>query len=62
MRIETTAKLILTVFEDTVEELPEATVLAAEQYLNSLAPFISPEGNNIGVRIHVSGNTPKVIT
>lgn len=63
MRIETKAKLILTIPDPKKEEFAGATdvVLTAEQHINNAeAVFSMPEtGTQVGIRIHVQG-IPKV--
>ena len=63
MRIETEAKLILTVPDPAEGESAEDFVLAAEQEINQrMTRFYIPKTDTqVGIRIHVSGERPKVI-
>jgi len=54
VRIEVTAKIILTIPEPKAEELPEEIVLTTEQVLNDLGVFTTPDHNTqVGIRVHM---------
>ncbi len=63
MIIETTAKLILTIPEPAEGEFAGDFVLLAEQEINQrMARFYMPKTKTkVGIRVHISGNAPKVI-
>lgn len=61
MKIETKAKLILTVPNPKENDSAAEIVLAAEQAFNQMAYFVVPKTETtVGVRIHISGKEPKV--
>ena len=61
MKIEVTAKTLLTIPEPAIQETPEDFALEVEQYLNGLPLFVMPESRTpIGIRVHVDGKSPRV--
>jgi len=61
VKIETTAKLILTVPDPKEGEFAGDYVLAAEQYINGIGfTEMLETRTKVGIRIHTSGQVPKV--
>ena len=62
VKVEVEAKLILTIPEPKQDEFAGDFVLAAEQFVNNLQGFnMSKTHTAVVVRLHVSGEVPKVI-
>ena len=61
MIIETTAKLILTIPEPATGEFAGDFVVAAERFINGLGALkMVKTRTKVGIRVHVSGEAPKV--